>query len=150
MLKISLFGLLLVAITVVIHAFGTTWLLRQLGRHYEKVAGPYKQTRSVWFLVGTVTFLTALHIMQIAAWACAYMILLPETMLDTFEEAIYFSSVTFTTLGYGDLTLPIFWRILSGFEAVNGVLLIGWSTAMLFAVVQTIWKDTLRADADGE
>ncbi len=56
MLKYSLFGLLLVAITVVIHAFGTTWLLRQLGRRYEKVVGPYKQTTSAWFLVSTVVF----------------------------------------------------------------------------------------------
>jgi hypothetical protein len=78
------------------------------------------------------------------------MILLPEAVLGTFEEAIYFSFVTFTTLGYGDITLPEIWRILSGFEALNGVLLIGWSTAMLFAVVQRTWKDTLRADAEGE
>jgi hypothetical protein len=150
MLKYSLFGLLLVAITVVIHAFGTTWLLRRLAYRYDKITGPYKLTRTVKFLIGTIIGLTVLHIVQIAVWAWAYMIMLPEAVFGTFEEAIYFSFVTFTTLGYGDITLPEIWRILSGFEALNGVLLIGWSTAMLFAVVQTTWKDTLRADADSE
>jgi hypothetical protein len=150
MLKYSLLGLLLVAITVVIHAFGTTWLLHQLGRRYAKVTGPYKPTRTLWLLISTIIVLTALHILQIVIWAWAYMILLPVAVLDTFEEAAYFSFVTFTTLGYGDITLPHIWRILSGYEALNGVLLIGWSTAMLFAVVQRTWKDTLRSGADSE
>jgi voltage-gated potassium channel len=150
MLKYSLFGLLLVAITVVIHAFGTTWLLLQLGRRYDKVTGPYKATTILRILISTVIALTALHILQITVWAWAYMILLPEAVLDTFEEAIYFSFVTFTTLGYGDITLPNVWRILSGYEALNGVLLIGWSTAMLFAVVQRTWKNTRHPDEDGE
>jgi voltage-gated potassium channel len=150
MLKYSLFGLLLVAITVVIHAFGTTWLLLHLGRRYDKVTGPYKTTTILRILIGTVIAITALHIVQITVWAWAYMILLPEAVLGTFEEAIYFSFVTFTTLGYGDITLPEVWRILSGYEALNGVLLIGWSTAMLFAVVQRTWKNALRANADNE
>ncbi len=75
------------------------------------------------------------------------MYLLPENVLDSFEEATYFSFVTFTTLGYGDITLAGAWRILSGIEALNGVLLLGWSTALLFAVVQRTWKDMLRQDA---
>ena len=54
-----------------------------------------------------------------------------------YERAVYFSIVTFTTLGYGDITLPYEeWRILSGVEALNGILLFGWTTAFLFAVVQ--------------
>jgi voltage-gated potassium channel len=150
MLKYSLLGLLLVSITVVIHAFGTTWLLLHLGRRYDKVIGPYTATTILWILISTIIALTALHILQITVWAWAYMILLPEAVLDTFEEAIYFSFVTFTTLGYGDITLPNIWRILSGYEALNGVLLIGWSTAMIFAVVQRTWKDMLRTGADGD
>jgi voltage-gated potassium channel len=150
MLKYSLFGLLLVTITVVIHAFGTTSLLLQLGRRYDKRTRSHRLTSTLWFLISTIIALTALHLVQIAVWAWAYMILLPETVLDTFEEAMYFSFVTFTTLGYGDITLPSIWRILSGYEALNGVLLIGWSTAMLFAVVQRTWKDALRAEADSE
>ncbi len=51
---------------------------------------------------------------------------------------VSFSTVTYTTLGYGDITLPPVWRVMSGFEAMNGILLFGWSTAMFYAVVQRI------------
>jgi len=55
--------------------------------------------------------------------------------------------VTFTTLGYGDITLPEQeWRMLSGIEALNGILLVGWTTAFLFAVVQRSWSSTARGD----
>ena len=86
--------------------------------------------------------------MEIVVWALAYLYLLPPNVLGTFEEATYFSFVTFTTLGYGDITLTEVWRILSGIEALNGILLIGWSTAMVFAVVQRTWKDMLNQDKD--
>jgi hypothetical protein len=49
--------------------------------------------------------------------------------------------VSFTTLGYGDITLTDSeWRLLSGIEALDGILLVGWSTALLFIVVQRSWK----------
>jgi hypothetical protein len=49
--------------------------------------------------------------------------------------------VTFTSLGYGDVALTaVNWRLLSGIEALNGVLLLGWSTALLFAVMHRIWQ----------
>ena len=72
----------------------------------------------------------------------AYLYLLPDQYLGTAEEAAYFSFVTFTTLGYGDITLPYPIRLMSGIEAINGILLVGWSTALLFAVVQRTWQDT--------
>ena len=51
-----------------------------------------------------------------------------------------FFRVTFTTLGYGDITLVEHdWRLLSGIEALNGILLVGWTTAFLFMVVQRSW-----------
>ena len=58
----------------------------------------------------------------------------------TFEKAIYFSLVTFTTLGYGDISIASENRILSGLEAINGIILIGWSTAFMFNVFQEIYK----------
>jgi choline-glycine betaine transporter len=56
------------------------------------------------------------------------------------EEAVYFSFVTFTTLGYGDITLSEGFRVLSGIQALNGIILVGWSTAMIFSVVQHVWR----------
>ena len=60
-------------------------------------------------------------------------------MVPDFETAFYFSFVAFTTLGLGDVTLKPPWRIMSAMEAADGMLLFGWSTAFLFAVVQRVW-----------
>lgn len=148
MLKYTLLGVLLVAITVVIHAVGTTWWLRRLSRRFAGVANLHRPSQSLQILIGTIVVLTILHTLQIIVWALAYLYLLPEYVLNSFEEATYFSFVTFTTVGYGDITLAGAWRILSGIEALNGVLLLGWSTALLFTVVQRTWKDMLQQDAN--
>ena len=147
MLKYSLLGVLLVAVTVAIHAIGTTLWLRRLSRRFANVANLHRLSQSLRILIGTIVVLTILHTLQIMVWALAYLYLLPENVLDSFEEATYFSFVTFTTLGYGDITLAGTWRIISGIEALNGVLLLGWSTALLFTLVQRTWKDMLRQDA---
>ncbi len=143
MLKYSLLGIFLVAVSVAIHAFGTTAWLRYLGRRFEATSVSSQSRQSLRFLLSTMLTLTTLHLVQIYIWAFAYMHLLPDSAFESTEEAIYFSFVTFTTLGYGDVTLSDVWRVLSGFEALSGVLLIGWSTAMLFAVVSRIWKGML-------
>ena len=143
MLKYSLLGIFLVAVSVTIHAFGTTAWLRHLGRRFDGASVSSQSRQSLRFLLSTMLTLTTLHLVQIYIWAFAYTHLLPDSAFGSTEEAIYFSFVTFTTLGYGDVTLSDVWRVLSGFEALSGVLLIGWSTAMLFAVVSRIWKGML-------
>jgi hypothetical protein len=60
--------------------------------------------------------------------------------LPTFGDAICFSLVTYTTLGFGDITLTGPWRVMTGIEALNGMLLAGWSTATLFVVVQKVMQ----------
>ena len=147
MLKYSLLGVLLVAVTVVIHAIGTTGWLRHLAHLFSGAADLHLPSRSLRILIGTIVILTVLHTVEIVVWALAYLYILPPNVLGSFEEATYFSFVTFTTLGYGDITLTDVWRILSGIEALNGILLIGWSTAMVFAVVQRTWKDMLKKGA---
>ena len=59
--------------------------------------------------------------------------------LTTMEEALYFSTVTFTTLGYGDVVLDPRWRLLGAVMAANGTIIIGWTTAMVFVAVQEIY-----------
>ena len=91
-------------------------------------------------LVGTAITVVFLHAIEIIIWAKAYQFILPANELDVFEEAVYFSFVTFTTLGYGDITLSEGYRLLSGIQALNGIILVGWSTAMIFSVVQRVWR----------
>ena len=139
MLRLSLIGSALIAITVVIHAVGTTvWVRHLVGKHTLDSLGDGR--RATLVLVNTALVVFVLHAIEIVIWAGAYQLLLPIDELATFEEAVYFSFVTFTTLGYGDITLSEGWRLLSGIEALNGILLVGWTTAMIFSVVQNIWR----------
>lgn len=141
MLAIIASGIGLVALTVLIHAVGTAGLIRFIARRYGGSDGQLKARSALPAIILSTTGLMLLHVMEILLWALAYVWLVPSPRLDTFEEAAYFSFVTFTTVGYGDVTLGIDeWRLLSGIEALNGILLVGWSTALLFAVVQRSWQ----------
>lgn len=63
------------------------------------------------------------------------------------EDSLYFSGITFTTVGYGDITLAKCWQLLSVGEAVNGVLMAGWSTAQLIFLVQRMMTIPLNTDS---
>jgi voltage-gated potassium channel Kch len=56
------------------------------------------------------------------------------------QTAFYFSIVTYTTTGYGDLVLPEPWRVLGGIEALTGILMCGWSTGFFFAVLSRMYE----------
>jgi len=140
MLNIYLIGIGIVAVTVILHALGTIGWVHYLARCYPESQGLGRLSSALHVLLTTVVVAMALHALQIAIWAIAYLVLVPTGELQTMEQAIYFSFVTFTTLGYGDITLSEGWRILSGIEALNGILLVGWTTALLFAVVQRTWQ----------
>jgi voltage-gated potassium channel len=139
MLKLTFIAILLVCATVTIHALGTgLWL--HLWVNYRSSLG--KANNLLKVLVFTSVFFLLLHLIEIMLWAIAYRQLATSDELKSLGEAFYFSIVTFTTLGYGDITLSEQWRILSGVEAINGILLIGWTTALLFAVIQKGIKNT--------
>ena len=139
MLKLSLIGALLIAVTVIIHAIGTGAWVRHLSRRYSSDM-VWIGKHPVLVLVNSAIIVFALHTVEIVIWALAYLALVPTSELASFEEAVYFSFVTFTTLGYGDISLTDSYRLLSGIEALNGIILVGWTTAMIFSVVQHIWR----------
>lgn len=130
----------MLAATIAVHAYGTAVWIRLL-IHWVSKRSHFRDNfwRSWALLASTGVFLMVLHLIEAVLWAEAYRLLPVGDSVDTFEEAVYFSFVTFTTLGYGDITLSGEWRLLSGVQAMNGIILFGWSTAMLFAVVQRLW-----------
>jgi hypothetical protein len=141
MLLLLLTIVLLVALTVAIHAFGTAVWIRYLGRHYIGADGQCRAHKALPAVTWSAVWLLMLHLVEVVVWAGFYLLITPVEEIATFEEALYFSLVTFTTLGYGDITLADHhWRLLSGAEALNGILLVGWSTALLYAVFQRSWK----------
>ena len=144
-----LIGAIMVAVTVLIQAAGTTWWLRRLVHRYAGGTGDLPTMTAMRILIGTGTVLVGLHVVQIILWALVYRGLPTAAELPTMESAVYFSVVTFTTLGYGDITLDPGWRVLSGIESMNGILLVGWSTATFFAAVQRIWQSGGRLAVTG-
>lgn len=73
-------------------------------------------------------------------WALLYLLNPAITVLGDIQTAFYFSLVTYTTLGYGDIVLTGDWRVLSAVEAVNGVIIFGWTTALIFYFIQRIYN----------
>ena len=148
MLALLLTIVSLIAVTVAIHAFGTVYWIRYLGRHYTGTDGEVRAQKTLPALTWSAVWLLMLHLVEVVVWAASYRLIMPGQNIASFEEAVYFSVVTFTTLGYGDITLAEHdWRLLSGAEALNGILLVGWSTAILFAVFQRCWKGLVQAHA---
>ena len=69
-------------------------------------------------------------------WAAVYV---GVGAIPDLSEALYFSVITFTSVGYGDIVIEGDWRHLSGFEAANGTIMFGWTTALIFAVVLRVY-----------
>jgi len=120
----------LVVLTVAIHAFGLDALLRAMIRsHVLATSGLHRVIPAV---IGVTCWLILVHLAEISIWGVFYFW---RGCLPDVEAAFYFSGVTYTTVGYGDLLLPKPWRMLAPLEALTGILMCGLSTGLFFAVV---------------
>jgi hypothetical protein len=100
--------------------------------------------RSLAMLTGVG--LTALGLVgDILLWA---VLLRALKLFTNLHDSFYFSAMTFTSVGYGDVVLPECWHLLSVGLAVNGLLMAGWSTALLVNVVQHITELRTNGQAD--
>ncbi len=121
-------GSALIAATVITHTFGLivlTYVMNAIVRWFRLHRHNFGKTVA---MVTTVLGLFAVHTVEVWTWAVAYFLI---GALPHFQTALYFSTVTFSTVGYGDVLLPIDSRLLGSLEGINGFLLIGWSTAYL-------------------
>ena len=94
-------------------------------------------------IVSLVT--VVMHLIQIALWA---LVILLSGEASTFEKAFYCSAQNYTALGYGDFILSEQWRLLGPLEAINGLLLFGLSTAVMFAVMSRLITSRLHPHTD--
>jgi voltage-gated potassium channel Kch len=129
-----LIALTLMGICVAIHAAGMSWALRQLRNRRPAISRFWPVTR-MFILVAA--WIILLHLAEIAVWAAFY---LWRNAMPDLAAALYFSAVTYTTTGYGDLVLPEGWRLLGGVHALTGILMCGWSTGFFFAVVNRLYE----------
>lgn len=118
------------AVCVAIHAVGLTLAIRWVGRRHARMEGKFLP--ATWMLIRVAGWVLLLHLLEISLWAFIYHW---KDCLPDLDSAFYFSAVTYTTTGYGDIVLPQPWRMVGAIEALTGILMCGWSTAFFFAVV---------------
>ena len=131
-------GILCILITVSLHAMTVSALIAIINRRGPQAVEIVGHTARPMLVAYLACALAVKHAVDIVFWGFAIWLCAGEEFTGL-SEAIYFSSVTYTTLGYGDIVLSGDWRMLSAFEATNGMLLFGLSTALLFVLVERMW-----------
>lgn len=133
-------GIAMVALTIAIHVTGSTYWLEFVASTFKDSGSKARARGLLSVLIWTSVILILLHVVEAMLWAVVFISLPGKAGLSGFGEALYYSIVTITTLGYGDVTLNENWHILGGLEAMVGITVFGLTTAILFAVVQRFWK----------
>jgi hypothetical protein len=127
-----LVGCIVSVISIMIHALvtvGAVGIARFAGlRHTER-----PRLHLMLVMVGTATALMVAHTLEVFVWALAYAVV---GAAPAGSDLLYFAFVNYTTLGYGDITPVREWRLIGPLTAMNGVLLFGWSAAILFEVLR--------------
>jgi len=126
-------ALLPMALTVIIHGQGMGLASRYFKRFGRRPAGSKRTGPHVIVLIMIVAIMLATHFVEISAWAWFYFF---TGMLTDIKSAMSYSVNSYTTLGATNIELPGRWQGLGGFEAIAGMLMFGWSTAVLAVVVQ--------------
>ena len=128
----------LVVLCVFIHGFGLFGLNRAL--RTEAAVERLRRLnalspRGVLFTLGMVVAMLALHGLEIWLFALVYLAL---GAIPDLEAALYFSTISYSTVGYNDTHVLTQWRLLGAFESLLGMILLGWSTAFLFRMIGRI------------
>lgn len=126
-----LVGALVSAIAIVIHAFATVVAI-SVARRASRWPKTFPRLHLMAVMVATVLVLMLAHTGEVVVWSLFYAIVgaAPEG-----SDLLYFAFVNYTTLGYGDVTPVKTWQLLGPMAAMNGILMFGWSTAVLFEVL---------------
>ena len=132
MLRQFLVGGAVSACNIVIHALIMTAVVRASQATAVKTAS-WPNLLLITVMVATISVLMAAHASEVMVWALAYDFV---NAAPDGADLLYFAFVNYTTLGYGDVLPADRWRLLGPITAMNGVLLFGWSTAVIFEVLR--------------
>lgn len=136
-----LVGLGMIALCVVIHGIGLFTLRRiVLGEHPERRFARLEplSMRGGLFTLITVFALIFIHFVEIWCFAFLYHYL---GALRSFQEALYFSTISYATIGYSDAAIAEEWRMVAALEGILGVILLGWSTAFFVRILGRLEGD---------
>ena len=128
-------GFVISLVAIAIHAVMMAVLVRTAHRTSHLTRAAHPQLRLIVLMWATVTVLMFAHLSEVLVWGAVYDLLgaVPHR-----AESFYFAFVNYTTLGYGDIVPATRWRLLGPLTAMNGVLLFGWSTAVMYDILRTV------------
>ena len=141
MLTNLILGLSVMAACLTLQALLVATAMRYYLRHIHLLKSTAFGS-SLALITGVMFLLVIGNCLQIAIWAALFRLV---GEFSTFAEAFYHSAVNFATLGYGDIVMSDTHRLLGPLEAVNGVLMIGVSTAALMTAFQDVVTKTVAA-----
>ena len=126
---------MMLIVTTAIHACGML-LAMKFSRHRDDSGKAYGVCKRILRLSFIVICMFIVSLIEVTAWALTY---LKIGAIDGFEKSIYFSMVTYTTLGYGDVLLDENWRVLASYQAANGIIMFGWTTAIVMYAIREVY-----------
>jgi hypothetical protein len=141
MLMNLLLGMGTMIVCLVLQSLLLVIALRYYGRHGDAINNP-SLLDSLKVISGVMVLLVVGNLSQTAIWALLFGWL---GEFPNFADAFYHSAVNFATLGYGDIVMSSQHRLLGPLEAINGVLMIGVTTAALMASFQDALRKTVQA-----
>jgi voltage-gated potassium channel len=134
------FAILLIVGTVAIHSVGTYFLLWGIVRYPRRLSDRTRFISLTGGVIIRVLVLLLIHMLEVALWAVLFY---KEGCFPDLRTSIYFSLITYSTVGYGDVVLNVQYRMLGGTEALVGVLMLSWSTALLIGYLQRVYPPLL-------
>jgi len=135
MMRELLVSTAMVILTVLVHGSGLVVLARLLGLEKRRESAEHlhpASLRGLGIVLFTVLAIVGLHGLEIWLYGLLY---LAVGAIGSLREAIYFSTITYGAIGYSDSVMAERWRLVSAIEGINGIVMIGWSTALLIRVV---------------
>jgi hypothetical protein len=132
-----LLGLLTTLITIGIHAVALGATVQFIRREYQFRRAGVGFWSDVAIMAGVTLLALIAHLVDVAIWAVLYYACGEFPGL---APAFYHSAVNYTSLGYGDVVMSVSWRLFGPLEAADGLLMFGVSTAMIFAVMQRLFR----------
>ena len=133
-------GLGMIVLTIIIHSIFTASGAKVAHWHRNRFGPEGTELRKAIMISILVIWLSLAVVLEVLLWALLYLFIPVITELPDLETAFYFSMVTFTTLGFGDVVLTGHWRTLASIQAVNGVIIFGWTTALIFYFIQHLYQ----------
>jgi hypothetical protein len=128
-------GSTIILVTILIGGLGIWALEARLLVGHAWLARPPLRAKSLVVLMAAAVAVILLFTLGVWIWALTFYVL---GLFDSFEVALYFALVSYTTLGLGDILLPLEWRLLGGLASANGMLSMGSYTAILVEVVRQV------------